>query len=236
MLQPSQVLLEDNHCLVVNKPGGLLTQGAPAGIPTLEAEVKAYLRDRYDKQGRVYLGVVHRVDRPVSGVVLFTKQTKSTQRLSEQFRNRQVTKLYWAAVEGDVEADAGTWQDWIRKVPNEPRAEVCSEEVQDAKNATLRFRVLARDTGYTLLELEPQTGRYHQIRLQTAVRGHPVLGDELYGAKTTFGPLVDDPRDRIIALHAKSLTFLHPIRYEPVTVEGPVPECWAILNLELKHD
>ncbi len=235
MLQPDQILFEDNHCLAVNKPAGLLTQGAPEGVPTLEAFAKEYLREKYNKTGRVYLGVVHRVDRPVSGVILFAKQTKSTQRLSEQFRERQVTKLYWAAVEGHVEPDAGTWQEWIRKVVDEPRAEQCNENSDGAKLADLRYRVLQRAAGHTLLELEPQTGRYHQIRIQLALRGHPVLGDELYGAITDLGPTTEDSRERPIALHAKSLTFLHPIRYEPVMIEATLPESWDVLELGMKR-
>src|SRR2546428_12513112 len=115
------VLYEDNHCLAVAKPAPLLTQGVPAGIPTLEAQVKAYLKERYNKPGNVYLGIPHRLDRPVSGVLLFARNTKSAQRLAEQFQKRQVTKIYWAAVEGAVEPAAGTWEDWLLKLPEEAR-------------------------------------------------------------------------------------------------------------------
>src|SRR5262249_43066717 len=117
------VLFEDNHCLAVSKPAGLLTQGVPKGVPTLESLVKDYLKEKCQKAGRVYLGIPHRLDRPVSGVVLFARQTKSAQRLAEQFRNRKVTKLYWAAVEGDVQPEEGTWEDWLRKIAEEARTE-----------------------------------------------------------------------------------------------------------------
>src|SRR5438552_2119074 len=118
-----RILYEDNHCLAVAKPAPLLTQGVPAGIPTLEAMVKAYVKERYHKPGNVYLGIPHRLDRPVSGVVLFARNTKAARRLAEQFQQRQVSKLYWAAVEGDVQPHEGMWEDWLLKLPEEARAE-----------------------------------------------------------------------------------------------------------------
>src|SRR6516164_7560039 len=118
-----QILYEDNHCLAVAKPAPLLTQGVPPGIPTLEAMVKAYLKERYHKPGLVYLGIPHRLDRPVSGVVLFARNTKAARRLAEQFQTRQVTKVYWAAVAGEVVPIEGTWQDWLLKHPDEARTE-----------------------------------------------------------------------------------------------------------------
>src|SRR5438105_8405847 len=117
MSETPTILFEDNQCIAVAKPAGLLTQGVPPGIPTLEAQVKAYLKERYHKAGNVYLGIPHRLDRPVSGVVVFARNTKAARRLAEQFRDRQVTKLYWAAVEGDVQPHEGVWEDWLRKLP-----------------------------------------------------------------------------------------------------------------------
>lgn len=232
MTAPLAILYEDNHCLAVAKPAPLLTQGVPHGpVPTLEAQVKAYLKERYQKAGNVYLGIPHRLDRPVSGVVLFARQTRSAQRLAEQFQKRQVTKVYWAAVEGVVASEEGIWEDWLRKLPAEARTEAVPPETEGARQALLRYRRLSTGPDLTLLELRPETGRMHQIRIQTALRGYPVLGDELYGAKRSFGPLVEQPRDRIIALHARSLTFLHPIRFEPITVEAPLPETWQALSL-----
>jgi 23S rRNA pseudouridine1911/1915/1917 synthase len=232
-MTPLQVLLEDNHCLAVAKPAPLLTQ-APPGVPSLEAMAKAYLRERYGKSGRVYLGVPHRLDRPVSGVMLFARSSKAARRLAEQFHDRRVTKVYWAAVEGDVQPTAGTWDDWIRKVPDEPRAERADSAAPGAQHATLHYRRLGACAGGALLELRPTTGRMHQLRLQAALHGHPVRGDGLYGATLAFGPTAELPRDRIIALHARALTFLHPIRYEPITVEAPLPETW--LELDLVYD
>jgi 23S rRNA pseudouridine1911/1915/1917 synthase len=232
-LAPLIVLFEDNHCLAVNKPAPLLTQ-APPGVPSLEAMAKAYLKDRYHKAGRVYLGVPHRVDRPVSGVVLFARSSKAAQRLSEQFEARSVTKLYWAAVEGQVEPNAGTWEDWLRKVENEPRAERVEIETLGAQRAITHYRTLASYPGGTVLELLPETGRMHQLRIQAATRGWPVRGDSLYGATLPFGPPVEQQRDRVIALHARSLTFLHPIRYEPITVEAPLPTTWDETGIQLE--
>jgi len=224
-----EILYEDNHCLAVSKPAGLLTQGVPAGIPTLERQVKAYIKERYQKAGNVYLGIPHRLDRPVSGVVLFARNTKSAQRLAEQFQHRQVTKVYWGVVEGEVSPVEGAWEDWLLKIREEARSEIATPDTPGARRATLRHRRLSASSGLTLLEIRPETGRMHQIRVQAAARGCPILGDQLYGAKQPFGPHADNPRDRLIALHARSLTFLHPIRYEPVTLVAPVPDTWQAL-------
>jgi 23S rRNA pseudouridine1911/1915/1917 synthase len=233
---PLVILYEDNHCLAVAKPAPLLTQGVPAGspdgpIPTLEAMVKAYLKDRYQKKGNVYLGIPHRLDRPVSGVVLFARNTKAARRLAEQFQNRQVIKSYWAAVEGDVRPVEGVWEDWLLKLPEQSRAERMERETPGARRAVLSYRRLSAGDGCTLLEIQPETGRMHQIRVQAAVRGWPVRGDLLYGARLPFGPPAELSRDRIIALHARSLTFLHPIRYEPITLVAPLPESWRELPI-----
>src|SRR3712207_3254644 len=130
------ILFEDNHCLAVAKPAPRATQGPP-GVPTLEGQVKAYIKERYGKPGRVYLGIPHRLDRPVSGVVLFARQTRSAQRLAEQFQKRQVTKIYWAAVEAEVSPGEGSWEDWLRKVPEEARAERAEPGTAGAKHARL---------------------------------------------------------------------------------------------------
>jgi 23S rRNA pseudouridine1911/1915/1917 synthase len=232
MDQPLQILFEDNHCLAVAKPAPLLTQGVPSGIPTLEAMAKAYLKQKLHKPGNVYLGIPHRLDRPVSGVVLFARNSKAAQRLAEQFQQRQVRKIYWGAVEGAMEPTESLWEDWLLKIPDESRAVIATEATEGAKRAEMRCRVLKPFVHGTLVEFEPLTGRMHQIRLQAASRGWPLLGDLFYGAKLPFGPAAESPRDRIIALHARSLTFLHPIRYEPITVTAPLPSAWNELGLE----
>jgi 23S rRNA pseudouridine1911/1915/1917 synthase len=210
----------------VAKPAPLLTQGVPPGIPTLEAQVKAYLKERYHKKGNVYLGIPHRLDRPVSGVVLFARNTKAARRLAEQFRERRVQKKYWAIVEGCLEPSAGTWHDWLRKLPEQARSERAAPLAAGAREAILDYRVLQIVENGTAVELAPRTGRMHQLRVQAALRGRPILGDVLYGGTHPFGPPAPLPRDRVIALHARSLTFLHPIRYEPITVTASLPDYW----------
>src|SRR5262245_9286110 len=230
MVEALEILFEDNHCLAVNKPAPLLTQ-APPGIPSLEALAKEYLKERHAKAGNVYLGVPHRLDRPVTGVVLFARSSKAARRLTEQFQNRQVAKAYWGVVEGTIAPAEGVWEDWLRKVPDEARTEVASPDSAGAQLARLRYRVLRLCHGGALVEFVPETGRMHQIRAQAALHGWPIQGDVLYGATTKFGPPADLPRERVIALHARSLTFLHPIRYEPVTLTAPLPMTWSELEI-----
>jgi len=232
MVESLEILFEDNHCLAVNKPAPVLTQ-APPGIPSLEALAKEYLKNRHAKAGNVYLGVPHRLDRPVTGVVLFARSSKAARRLAEQFQNRQVAKSYWGVVEGTIAPADGVWEDWLRKVPDEARTEAAAPDSAGAQLARLRYRVLGPCRGGALVEFIPETGRMHQIRAQAALNGWPIQGDVLYGAKSTFGPPVNLPRERVIALHARSLTFLHPIRYEPITLTAPLPATWSELGIEM---
>jgi 23S rRNA pseudouridine1911/1915/1917 synthase len=231
MTPPLHILFEDNHCLAVAKPAPLLTQ-APPGVPSLEEMAKAYLQERCNKTGNIYLGVPHRLDRPVSGVVLFARTTKSAQRLSEQFQHRSVTKIYWAVIEGIPVPGAGIGESWMRKVADAARAEPAEPEAAGAQRAVTHYRTLQPCDGGTLIELRPETGRMHQLRLQASQHGWPVRGDQLYGSQMPFGPPAELPRDRIIALHARALTFLHPIRYEPVSLEAPLPAAWQPLGIE----
>src|SRR5438874_6870420 len=159
--------------MALAKRGGLLRQGLPVRLPTLWACARDYLRATLGKTGNVYLGVPHRLDRPVSGVVLFAKSSKAAARLAEQFRERQVTKVYRAVVEGTVTPDEGIWVDWLRKLPDLARAEIVSEEA-DARRAETRYQVVLSSSGSTLLELVPHTGRMHQLRIQSASRGWPI--------------------------------------------------------------
>ncbi len=225
-MSPDLILFEDHHLLVVNKPAPLLTQ-APAGIPNLETLAKQYIKEKYAKPAGVYLGVPHRLDRPVSGVVCFARNTKAAQRVHAQFQEHKVTKVYWALVEGSVSPETGVWEDWIRKVPDEARVERSAEAQPGAKLATLGYRVLKAVEGGTLLELSPLTGRTHQLRVQAAWRGHPVHGDEAYGSTRSFGPPGELPRDRVIALHARRLTITHPFTRKELTLVAPLPAYWG---------
>jgi 23S rRNA pseudouridine1911/1915/1917 synthase len=192
----------------------------------LEAQVKAYIKEKYAKPAGVYLGIPHRLDRPVSGVIVFCRNTKAAQRVHEQFQQHRVTKVYWALVEGAVADDAGEWHDFVRKVGDEARAEIVPPDADGAKEAVTAWRVLRREADVTLLELTPKTGRMHQLRVQAAARGHPVVGDALYGSTRPFGPAAELPRDRVIALHARRLAFEHPFRKVLVELEAPAPDYW----------
>lgn len=224
-----EVLYEEGPCLVVNKPPGLLTQ-APPGIDSLEHRIKRFLKEREQKSGGVYLGVPHRLDRPVSGVIVFAKHVRAARKLSEQFEARTVRKTYWAMVGGQVELDSGSWIDHLKKLENEPRAIVVDVSDPEGRKAVLHYRVLSRRPNESLLEIELETGRMHQIRVQCGSRGHPLLGDELYGSGRAFGPTVLDVRERLIALHARRLEFRHPMTDEPLSISAPLTNWWPKLG------
>ncbi len=226
-----EILHEEGPCWVINKPGGLLTQ-APPHIDSVEKRVKAFIKERDNKPGRVYLGVPHRIDRPVSGALVLARHVRAARRICEQFAGRIVEKKYWALVEGRIAEDEGVWRDYVRKVPNEARAEVVAEGEQNAREAVLKFKVVQHFEQATWLEIELETGRMHQIRIQSAARGRPILGDSQYGATTPFGPTTDDRRARWIGLHARSLAFRHPMTREPLHVEAPLPRYWQDFNAE----
>jgi 23S rRNA pseudouridine1911/1915/1917 synthase len=234
-LTPDLVHFEDHHLFVVNKPAPLLTQ-APPGVPSLEALVKAYIKAKYAKPAGVYLGIPHRLDRPVTGVVCFARNTKAAQRVHAQFQEHRVRKVYWALVEGTVTPDAETWEDWVRKLPAESRVERAAEGEPGAKLAMLGTRVLHRLENATLIELTPLTGRMHQLRVQAAWRGHPVFGDVAYGSTRPFGPPADLPRDRVIALHARSLTLTHPFTKAELTWTAGPPDYWPALPADPTTD
>jgi RluA family pseudouridine synthase len=219
------VLYEDSASLVVNKPPGVLTQ-APLGIDSLEVRIKAWFKERDAKPGGVYLGVPHRLDRPVSGVIVFAKNVRAARRISEQFEARQVEKTYWALVGGTVEPGEGTWTDSLKKVYGKPRTMVVGENDPEGRIAILHYQLLKRLADRSLLEIRLETGRTHQIRVQCATRGHPLLGDELYGSTVRFGPWSDDERERLIALHARRLAFRHPMTREPLDFTAPLPGIW----------
>lgn len=219
------ILYHDGPCLVVSKPGGLLTQ-APPGIDSVEVRVKAFFKQREQKTGNVYLGVPHRLDRPASGALVVARHVRAARRLAQQFEGRLVEKTYWAVVEGTVSEDTGHWHDFLRKIPGVARAEIVPRSHPEGRHASLAYRVLARTDALTVLEIQLETGRTHQIRIQAANRGHPILGDFLYGSTLPFGPEVDDPRARWIALHARRLGFRHPMTRAPVSVTAPLPEWW----------
>lgn len=225
-----EVLYEEGPCLAVAKPGGLLTQAA-RGIDSLEVRVKQFLKVRDEKQGDVYLGMVHRLDRPVSGVLVMGTNRRTARRLAEQFEGRMVHKVYWALVEGQIDQDAGTWRDYLRKIPDVAQAELVGENAPDAREAVLTYEVIERRDTLTWLQIQLETGRMHQIRVQAAARGYPVVGDQQYGARRPFGVQFDDVRQRLIGLHARELGFRQPKSWERVVVQAPLPTPWHELGI-----
>ncbi len=212
-----EILYEDNHLLALNKPPGLATMGVAADEVSLLTLAKQYIKTRYDKPGNVYLGVVSRIDQPVSGVVLFARTSKAAARLSEQFRGRLVEKIYWAVVEGAPPA-AGQWTDFIAKDESRQRMTAVAATAATAREARLSYRSLKATSRGTLIEVQLETGRKHQIRLQCSLRGHPILGDRKYGAARSF------PDG--IALHARRISIEHPISKARHTFEAPPPQSW----------
>ncbi len=229
-----QVLYDDGPVLVVNKRAGILTQ-APRGIDSVEIEVRNFFKQREGKtpDANIYVGITHRIDRPVSGALMFTRHVRAAQRLAKQFQERTVSKAYWAVVEGRLEKDEDTWVDFLHKRHGMSQSIVVPEDDPRGKKAILHYRVMQRLEKATWVEIELETGRTHQIRVQAATRGHAVLGDSQYGSAQPFGPPCDDPRNRAIALHARNLGFRHPMRDEQVSVEAPLPEYWSTLELHL---
>ncbi len=212
------ILYEDNHVLAVNKPAGWPTTHFDGTDETVDRLAKAYLKEKYNKPGNVFLGVVHRLDKPVSGALLFARTSKGAARLSEQFREGAVEKTYWAVVESTTIPDAGSAEDYLKKDDAAARVEVVPEGTPGAQLARLLFTVRARHGGLSLVELRPHTGRKHQLRVQLASRGAPIYGDAKYGSRHALGPA--------IGLHARALTFLHPVGKAPTTVTAEVPPPW----------
>jgi 23S rRNA pseudouridine1911/1915/1917 synthase len=219
-----EILYEDNHCLAVAKPGGALSTHYQGREDTIDREVKRYLKEKYHKPGKVFLGIVHRLDRPVSGVLLFARTSKAAARLAEQFREGTVEKVYWAVTEGRLQRSAGTLEDWLKKNTHTGRVEVVEPRTRAARLALLHYQKRAEHGGLSWVEVRPQTGRTHQLRVQLAHHGQPIYGDVKYGS--VYTPLSSRGGEGAIALHARSLTFLHPVRYEPITLTAELPRSW----------
>ena len=223
MFSPDDILYEDNHLLVVNKHSGDLVQPDPSGKSALEDQIKAYIKVRDAKPGRVFLGVVHRIDRPVSGAVVFAKTSKALVRLNEMIREGEIKKYYWALVENRPEPEEGALKHYILRDGRTNRSKAYAQPKGDAKEARLNYAMKGAGTHYTLLEVELLTGRHHQIRAQLSAIGCPIRGDLKYGAKRSI------PGGGI-SLHSRRVCFDHPVRHELVEVTAPVPKgdnLWA---------
>ena len=223
MFSPDDILYEDNHLLVVNKHSGDLVQPDPSGESALEDQIKAFLKARDAKPGQVFLGVVHRIDRPVSGAVLFAKTSKALTRLNEMIRGGAIKKYYWALVEERPEAERGSLRHYILRDGRTNRSRAYAKPKGDAKEGRLKYEMIGAGTHYTLLEVELLTGRHHQIRAQLSAIGCPIRGDLKYGAKRSIA-------GGGISLHSRRIGFDHPVRHEWVEVTAPVPKgdnLWA---------
>ncbi|MBR4949096.1 MAG: RluA family pseudouridine synthase [Clostridiales bacterium] len=209
-----KVLYEDNHLIVAVKPAGVLSQSDGSNAPDMLTILKAYIKEKYQKPGEVYLGLVHRLDRPVSGVMVFARTSKAASRLSEQIRSRKVEKIYRCVVNGILEGE-GRLENYISKDESSNTVTVSDTEKPGYKASYLDYRALAAKDGLTLVEVKLGTGRSHQIRAQMAHSGFPLIGDQKYGKK--------DERTKDIALEAYKLSFEHPVKREFITFEAPVP-------------
>lgn len=220
------VLYEDNHCLAVDKPAGLLAQGDATGDLNLVDWASGYLRVKYGKPGNVYVGLVHRLDRPTSGVILLAKTSKAAARLSEQFRLGSVRKTYFAvceAADAQLSETQGIWVDHLLKDPRTNSVEVVASTLAGGQRAEVEYRLVVRERGLVGVILRPSTGRGHQLRVQLSSRNLPILGDSRYGASQRIR--ANDGGWRI-ALHAAELRFTHPTRGETCVVQAPLPSDW----------
>ncbi len=211
------VLYEDNHIIAVNKTCNEIVQGDKTGDTPLSEIVKAYIKDKYNKPGEVFLGVTHRLDRPTSGVVLFARTSKALTRLNEMFKSHeQIRKTYWAIVQGCPKVPEARLENYLTRNETLNKSFIAKPGAKEAKLAVLTYKTLVKGEHYTLLEINLETGRHHQIRCQLAAIGCPVKGDLKYGAKRS------NP-DGGISLHARQIAFIHPVKKEPICITAPVP-------------
>lgn len=217
MFTVNDILYEDNHIMVVNKHAGDLVQSDPDGTEAIEDQIKAMIKIRDHKPGAVFLGVVHRIDRPVSGAVLFAKSSKALTRLNEMIRSGEIKKSYWAITESRPSEEEGELRHWIVRNAKTNRSHAHLRPKSDGKEALLSYRVLGASTNYTLVEVDLKTGRHHQIRAQLSAIGCSIKGDLKYGAKRSN-------RDGGISLHSRRIEFKHPVRGEVMSITAPVPK------------
>ena len=216
MKNSPSVIFEDNHLLVIRKPAGWLSQGDRTGDQSVVDWAKEYIRKKHNKPGNIFCGLPHRLDRPVSGVMVLAKTSKSLERLNKMFQENEVKKVYYALVEKAPELETDCLTHWLLKDPNENVSKAYVKEKKNSKKSVLNYSVLSIFKGYSLVEVHPQTGRPHQIRVQLAAIGSPILGDKKYGARK----LADYEGE--IALHAGKISFIHPVKKEKVVFEAPL--------------
>ena len=221
-----QILYEDNHIIAVSKTCHEIVQGDKTGDTPLSEIVKAYIKEKYQKPGEVFLGVTHRLDRPTTGVVLFARTSKALSRLNEMFKSHEkIKKTYWAIVQSPPPTSQGRLENYLWRNEKQNKSFVVKPGTKDAKHAVLSYKTIAQSDRYTLLEINLETGRHHQIRCQLAALGCPIRGDLKYGAKRS------NP-DGGISLHARKIEFIHPVSKLPIVITAPIPEdtLWRTLE------
>ncbi len=223
------VLYEDNHILIVNKPAGEIVQGDKTGDTPLSEKAKEYIKKKYNKPGQVYLGVVHRLDRPTTGVLIFARTDKALSRLNNMLRDHEIKKTYWAVVEGIPNELSGKLVNFLKKNPETNKSKVVSKKTSGAQEAILSYEHVASSDKYHLLEVKLQTGRHHQIRAQLAHIGCVIKGDLKYGARRSNS-------DASISLHARNVTFTHPVSQLKINISAPVPNEQLWLFFETNHE
>ncbi len=211
-----QVLFEDNHLIIINKRAGDIVQGDKTGDKPLSDVVKEYIKDKYNKPNNVYLGVVHRLDRPTSGLVIFAKTSKALERLNKMLREKEIHKTYWAVVKNKPSKEKDTLTNWLKKNPKNNKSTAFNKETIDCKKAILHYKIIKELDTYFLLEIDLKTGRHHQIRCQLANIGSPIKGDLKYGFNRSN-------KDASIHLHARKIEFTHPVSKEKISITAPTP-------------
>ncbi|WP_272023103.1 RluA family pseudouridine synthase [Olleya namhaensis] len=212
-----QVIYEDNHIIVVNKRAGDIVQGDKTGDKPLSDVVKGFIADKYNKPGKVYLGTVHRLDRPTTGLVIFSKTSKALPRLNKLFVSKEISKTYWALVKNKPEKEADTLIHWLKKNPKNNKSTAYIKEIPESKKAILHYKTIKKLDNYYLLEVNLETGRHHQIRAQLSSIGSPIKGDLKYG----FGR---SNKDASISLHARNIKFIHPVSQDNLNITAPLPK------------
>ena len=212
-----QVLFEDNHIIIVNKRAGDISQGDKTGDKPLSDVVKEYIKNKYNKPGNVYLGTVHRLDRPTTGLVIFSKTSKALPRLNKLFLSKDIKKTYWAIIKNEPPKPEDTLIHWLKKNPKNNKSKAHYKEITGSKKAILHYKVIKKLDNYFLLEINLETGRHHQIRTQLSSIGCPIKGDLKYGFDRSN-------KDASISLHARHIEFIHPVKKDLISIEAPLPK------------
>lgn len=212
-----QVLYQDNHIIIVNKRAGDIVQGDKTGDTPLSDIVKQYIKHKYNKPGNVFLGTVHRLDRPTSGIVIFARTSKALERLNKMLREKQINKTYWAVVKNHPKKEKDTLINWLKKNTKNNKSTAYSKEINGSKKAILHYQVIKKLDNYSLLEIDLETGRHHQIRCQLTSIGSPIKGDLKYGFNRSN-------KNASIHLHARKIEFIHPVSKEHIKINAPTPD------------